>query len=117
MTTRPPAAGVRRAVPAKLTDEQRERLRFLLEDPDTWVLRFGWERFLLRGDSATLIPTSELTADQRAAAVAWLRQQRHRLHLALEGDAIAPAGWIESFPLMQRLLEDGPVPPKQQAGT
>lgn len=112
MTTRPPAAGLRRAVPRNLNDEQRARLRFLLEDPDTWVLRYGWERFLLRGDHATLIPTAELTADQRSAAIAWLRQQRHRLHYALEGDPIAPAGWIESFPLMARLIEDASPPEK-----
>ncbi len=110
MTMRPPAAGARRSVPRDPTDEQRERLRFLLEDPETWVLRYGWERFLMRGDHATLVPTSDLTNDQRAAAVAWLRQQRHRLYLALEGGTSAPDGWIEEFPLMARLLEEGPTP-------
>jgi hypothetical protein len=94
----------RRAVPARLTDEQRERLRFLLDDPDTWVLRLGWERFLLQGDHATLVATDELGPDHRTAALAWLRQQRHALHRALEGDPIAPDGWLEQLPLVARLL-------------
>jgi hypothetical protein len=94
----------RRTVPARLTDEQRERLRFLLDDPDTWVLRPGWERFLLHGDHATLQATDDLSADHRTAALAWLRQQRHALYRALEGDPVAPDGWLESLPLVARLL-------------
>ena len=104
MTMPPAMASSRRAVPARLTDAQRERLRFLLNDPDTWVLRPAWERFLLQGDHATLVATDELSADHRTAALAWLRQQRHALHRALEGDAVAPDGWLEQLPLVARLL-------------
>ena len=100
--------GSRRAVPQRLTDEQRERLRFLLDDPTTWVLRSSWEPFLLHGDHATLVPTDQLTVDQRIAGLAWLRQQRHHLHQVLEGGEVAPDGWLEGFPLVQRLLEDAP---------
>ena len=103
----------RRAVPAHLTDAQRDRLRFLLHDPDTWVLRPGWERFLLHGEYATLIATDSLSADHRIAALAWLRQQRHALHRALEGSETAPDGWLEQLPLVVRLLElMGPPAPK-----
>lgn len=101
----PPAVpSSRRAVPERLTDAQRDRLRFLLDDPDTWVLRPGWERFLLHGDHASLVATDDLSADHRTAALAWLRQQRHALHRALEGGSIAPAGWLEGLPLVARLL-------------
>lgn len=101
----PPGFGARRAVPEKLDDAQRDRLRWLLEDPDSWVLRPGWEGFLRTGDRATLLRPEELTRDHRIAALAWLRQQRHRLHRVLEGDPIAPAGWLEGLGIYQRLLE------------
>jgi hypothetical protein len=99
----------RRAVPTQLTDPQRDRLRSLLEDPDTWVLGPAWEAYLLRGDEGVLVPTAELTTDQRVAAVAWLRQQRHTLYRALEGGRRAPAGWLEERPLVRRLVADGPA--------
>lgn len=107
-TTMPPnGPGSRRAVPLRLTDEQRQRLRWLLEDPETWVLRTEWEDFLATGDRRTLVWTADLTRDQRAAAIAWLRQQRHALHAVLEGGREAPEGWLESFPLYERLqLQD-----------
>lgn len=101
------APASRRTVPTRLTEEQRDRLHFLLHDPDTWVLRPGWERFLLHGDHATLVRTDTLSSDHRAAALAWLRQQRHALHRALEGGEVAPDGWLESLPLVARLLELG----------
>lgn len=111
-TMRPMGPGSRRAVPEQLTQEQRGRLRWLLEDPDSWVLRPGWEPFLLHGDAATLVRTEELTRDHRIAALAWLRQQRHRLYHALEGGVVAPDGWLESFGLYRRLLElQGPRRP------
>lgn len=105
----PSGPGSRRAVPASLTPEQQQRLRFLLDDPTTWVLRPGWEPFLLHGDHATLVPTDGLTVDQRIAGLAWLRQQRHALHRVLEGGEVAPDGWLEQFPLVQRLLEGVPA--------
>ncbi len=94
----------RRAVPLVLTEEQRDRLRSLLDDPDTWVLRPGWEPYLLRGDEGTLVDTDSLSNDHRAASIAWLRQQRHALHRALGGGDVAPDGWLESLPLYQRLV-------------
>lgn len=93
-------------MPARLDEDQRGRLRFLLEDPDTWVLRPGWEPFLLTGDHARLLRTDDLTKDHRTAALAWLRQQRHALHQVLEGGKRAPDGWLEGFPLYQRLRGD-----------
>lgn len=105
-TPLPRAPGSRRIVPERLTDEQRDRLRALLEDPTTWVLRPGWRPFLLEGDLTRLVPTDELTRDQRAAALAWLRQQRHALHRALEGGGSAPDGWLERFKMVQRLVHD-----------
>lgn len=111
LTMPPDGPSSRRAVPTHLTQQQRERLWFLLNDPDTWVLRPGWERFLLHGEYATLVRTDELTADHRVAALAWLRQQRHALHRALEGDPVAPEGWLEALPLVARLLELTPDRP------
>jgi hypothetical protein len=102
-STTPYRPGASRMVPRRLTEEQRDRLRWLLDDPDQWVLRTGWHRFLLDGDRTPLVRTESLTADQRSAALAWLRQQRHSLHQALEGDRIAPEGWLEGFGLYRRL--------------
>jgi hypothetical protein len=102
-TMRPVLPGSLRTVPRHLNAEQTARLRLLLEDPDTWVLRPGWEPYLLHGDEAVLVHPAELTRDHRIAALAWLRQQRHALHQALEGGRVAPPGWLERFPLYQRL--------------
>jgi hypothetical protein len=99
----PDRPGASRKVPRRLTDEQRERLRWLLEDPDRWVLRTGWDRFVVDGDRTALVLTDSLTADQRVAALSWLRQQRHQLHRALEGGELAPEGWLEGFGLYRRL--------------
>ena len=93
--------GHRRAVPPRLGDEARERLRWLLHDPHHWVLRTSWERYLATGDSSLLVRTDALTQDQRVAASAWLRQQRHALHRALEGADRAPDGWLEALPMVQ----------------
>jgi hypothetical protein len=107
MTKRMPPRhrGSRRDVPRDLTQPQRERLRELLDDPDTWVLRPGWAPYLLDGDEGPLVHTDDLTADHRSAAIAWLRQQRHALHRELEGGEVAPDGWLESLPLYRRLTE------------
>lgn len=99
----PRVPGSRRSVPRNLTEEQRERLRTLLEDPDTWVLRPGWLRFLVDGDEGQIVATDKLNADERAAALAWLKQQRHALYQVLEGGERAPDGWLEDLPLYQRL--------------
>lgn len=116
-----PTAGPsrRRVVPKRLTEEQRERLDYLLQEPETWVLRPGWEQYLLHGDHATLIRTDSLTPDHRIAALAWLRQQRHALYRVLEdaGDHdLAPDGWLEELPLVARLLELSKDPTARPAG-
>ncbi len=103
-TTMPPIGpGSRRTIPEHLDDEQTNRLHRLLQDPDTWVLRPGWEPYILHGDDASLLDPAELTRDHCLAALAWLRQQRHALHRALEGGRVAPPGWLESLPIYQRL--------------
>lgn len=90
-------------MPDHLDERQRALLRWLLEDPDHWVRRTKWEQFLLQCDESVVVKTDELTNDQKVAALAWLRQQRHHLHVALEGRGPAPAGWLEAFPLYERL--------------
>lgn len=101
---RPVGPGHRRAVPPRLKPEATERLRWLLHDPDRWVLRTSWERYLRTGEEALLVRTDALTQDQRVAAAAWLRQQRHALHRALEGGGRAPDGWLESLPMMRAFM-------------
>ncbi len=101
----PREPGSRRSVPRNLTEPQRERLRELLDDPDTWVLRPSWLRFLLDGDEGSLVETDDLNADERSAALAWLKQQRHALYRALEGGERAPEGWLEALPLYRRLTQ------------
>lgn len=114
--------GYRRAVPPELDDEARQRLRWLLHDPEHWVLRTNWERYLRSGDEQLLITTDRLTLDQKVAAAAWLVQQRHALHRALEGGTRAPDGWIDALPMMQALRADQipsherPGAPQQPAG-
>lgn len=98
---RPVGPGHRRAVPPRLSPEATERLRWLLHDPDHWVLRTSWERYLRTGEESLLVRTDALTQDQRVAASAWLRQQRHALHRALEGADRAPDGWLEGLPMMR----------------
>lgn len=106
MTTRPRAPqGWRRTVPSQLSEQQSTRLRGLMEDPSTWVLRHAWDAYLLDGDPGRLIDPAELTRDHLVASLEWLRQQRHPLHRALEGGRRAPEGWLESLPLYRRLVE------------
>lgn len=81
-----------------------ERLRWLLHDPDHWVLRTNWERYLRSGDERLLVTTDQLTQDQRVAAAAWLAQQRHALYRALEGGDRAPDGWLEDLPMMRAFV-------------
>jgi hypothetical protein len=104
-TGRAVGPGHRRAVPPRLGDEARERLRWLLHDPDHWVLRTGWERYLATGDEGLLVHTDALTQDQRIAAAAWLRQQQHALYRALEGEDRAPEGWLDDLPMVRAFLD------------
>jgi hypothetical protein len=96
--------GHRRAVPPRMSDEARDRLRWLLNDPHHWVLRSSWERYLAKGDEALLVRTDSLTQDQHVAAAAWLHQQRHALYRALEGSDRAPEGWLEELPMVRAFL-------------
>jgi len=102
-TTPPPGLGYLRAVPRRVTADQRANLEKLLNNTDSWVLRFAWEKYLAHGDLSALTPIAKLTQDQRAAGVAWLTQQQHALYSALNGAAVAPQGWIEAQPLLQQL--------------
>ncbi|MFP4150096.1 MAG: hypothetical protein ACLFV0_11480 [Nitriliruptoraceae bacterium] len=92
-------------MPLRLTAAQRDRLRDLLEDPDTWVLRHAWDDYLLDGRTGTVVDPATLTRDHLAASIAWLEQQRHPLYRALEGRDRAPDGWLEALPLYRRLEE------------
>ncbi len=106
MTTRQrEQRGWRRTIPTQLNEERSARLRGLMEDPDTWVLRHAWDAYLLDGDPGQLIDPAELSRDHLVASLEWLRQQRHPLYRALEGGRFAPEGWLESLPLHQRLVE------------
>lgn len=100
----PTGRGYRRAVPPSMNEESSERLRWLLHDPEHWVLRTNWERYLRTGDQNLLVTTDQLTQDQRNAAAAWLGQQRHALHRALVGGDRAPEGWLEELPMMQAFM-------------
>lgn len=100
---RPSGPSSRRAVPRNPTPEQREALRDWLQREDRWIMRPVWDRWLEQPDDALMVPMSALTHDQYFAAQAWLEQQRHGLHNAVEGGP-APEGWLESLPLYRGLL-------------
>lgn len=102
-TMPPNLPGSIRAVPHRPSEEQRERLRELLQQSEAWALRPDWVPYIVHGDKRALRPIDKLTPDQRIGALAWLRQQRHRLHAVLEGGQLAPDGWLESLPLTQAL--------------
>lgn len=107
-TTMPPhGPGSRRAVPPWPTTQQRSALRRWLDNEGMWVLRPSWNQWLASGDDRLMCPVASLTRNQHAAALAWLRQQRHALYRAIEGGDRAPDGWLEERPLyrsLQRLL-------------
>ena len=94
-------------IPLVVTDTEVVHLRELLEQGEVWVGRARWVRWLEDGDHADTMPIEAMRHDDRIAACAWLRQQRHALHDALEGGMRAPAGWIEDLPLYRGLQPDG----------
>ncbi len=60
--------------------------------------------WLATGDDEHTVPIRSMTGDDRLAARAWLRQQRHVLHRTLVGECVrAPEGWIEDRPLYRAL--------------
>ncbi len=103
--SRTATGGRRRTVPLQPTPEQHARLRALVDDPTTWVLRHAWDGYLRHGAGGRVIDPKDLSTDHRIAALAWLRQQRHPLYRALEGGTRAPDGWLEELPLHRRLVE------------
>ncbi len=103
--SRTATGGRRRTVPLQPTPEQHARLRALVDDPTTWVLRHAWDGYLRHGAGGHVIDPKDLSTDHRIAALAWLRQQRHPLYRALEGGTRAPDGWLEELPLHRRLVE------------
>lgn len=90
--------GNRRAVPTFPTDAHVEHLRDWIGQGDYWVRRTEWATWLDTGVSRHF-PVTSLTQDQCVAALAWLRQQQHALHRAIEGGVLAPVGWIDKLPL------------------
>lgn len=105
-TAPPNVPGSRRVLPLDPTPHQIERVRALLEQDEHWVLRGDWLRYLAQDGPAGTVPVEGLRRDQRVAAAAWISQQRHRLYATLEGERIAPDGWLEKLPLYQALTRD-----------
>lgn len=106
-----------RTIPPKPSPEARARLTELLEQDHGWHLRGAWSAWL-GGEEFTMTPIADLTPDQRIAAMAWLRQQRHALHRVIEGvkgrsPHRAPDGWIEDQPIYRALASgDWPTGPR-----
>lgn len=82
-----------------------DHLRRLLEQDEVWVGRARWVRWLKQGQGSDTMLIDEMIRDDRIAACAWLRQQRHVLHDTIEGGR-APEGWIEGLPLYRGLSID-----------
>ncbi len=93
-----------RTIPPQPSEATRKLLKDLLEQDDGWHLRGGWNAWL-GGARYETTSISTLSRDQRIAACAWLRQQRHSLYRAVVDDAAAqaPEGWIEAQPLYRAL--------------
>lgn len=103
-TARPEQPDSRRSVPSVISEDQRLWLKALLEQSEWWVLRGDWENYMREGESFNS-SISNMTRDQCCAALAWLGQQRHALHRAVEGGRLAPDGWLEQQPLFVALQE------------
>lgn len=105
-TTMPPhTPGLRRTIPSDPSPGVLQALRRLLFQDEGWVRRPNWGAYLATGDVKHLRPLDELTRDQFVAVHAWLRQQRHALHHALEAGSVAPDGWVESLPLYEAVRD------------
>lgn len=105
VTMPPNVPGSRRVLPVTPTKHQVERVRELLDQDERWVLRGDWARYLQGEGTTGMVPVDGLERDQRIAAAAWISQQRHALHAALEDAPVAPEGWLESLPLYRVLSE------------
>lgn len=102
----PQFPGARRVIPLVITDTETKHLQQLLEQDRAWVVRARWVRWLREGQASHTIPISRMNRDDRIAACAWLRQQRHALHDTVHGGRRAPDGWVTSLPLYQGLQVD-----------
>ena len=102
----PQIPGSRRVIPLVITEDERTHLRSLLEQDEVWVGRARWPRWLRHGQQNDTMPIDEMRHDDRIAACAWLRQQRHSLYETVEAGSRAPAGWIEDLPLYKGLRPD-----------
>lgn len=90
-----------------ITTTETDHLRALLEQDEAWVLRARWVRWLREGQVSDTVAISSMPHDDRIAACAWLRQQRHVLHDTVTGGLRAPDGWIEERPLYGALCPSG----------
>lgn len=91
-------------IPLFADDTVRHNLGVLLDQGEIWVVRGRWARWLDHADPADSVPIATMLPDERLAARAWLRQQRHDIHRTLgHGGRAAPDGWIEGMPLYAAL--------------
>ena len=94
-------------IPLVITDTETTHLQQLLEQDRAWVVRARWVRWLREGQPSDTVPIDSLVHDDRIAACAWLRQQRHTLHQTIHGSGLrAPDGWVTDLPLYQGLCID-----------
>lgn len=89
-----------------VTRTETEHLHELLGQDEVWVGRARWVRWLENGQRSDTTPIDAMHRDDRIAACAWLRQQRHAIHATVEGGRRAPNGWVEGLPLYQGLCPD-----------
>lgn len=93
-------------MPLVITETQVQHLRELLEQDEVWVGRARWGRWLHHADPGDTMRIEDMVHDDRIAACAWLRQQRHVLHDTIEGTGPAPDGWIQQRPLYRGLSQE-----------
>lgn len=86
-----------------ITPSETTHLQQLLEQDLVWVTRARWVRWLRYGKAEDTTPISHMLHDDRIAARAWLRQQRHALHETIHGDRRAPDEWVAELPLYRAL--------------
>lgn len=95
--------GSRRVIPLVITETETTHLRQLLEQDQVWIGRARWVRWLREGRPSDTMPIAAMLPDDRIAACAWLRQQRHALYDTVRGGERAPHGWVTALPLYRGL--------------
>ena len=93
-------------IPLVISQPETDHLRELLLQDEVWVGRARWLRWLQDGEDNDTMAIDDMRHDDRIAACAWLQQQRHALHDAVEGGERAPEGWVEELPLYRGLCPD-----------